>query len=171
MSHLVHEHDDVGHVHLAGQQDVLARLRHRAVGGRHHQDRAVHLRGARDHVLHVVGVARAVDVRVVALRRLVLDVAGRDRDAALALLFRRLGDLVERDVLRPEPFSAWIVVIAAVSVVLPWSTWPIVPTFTCGFVRSNFALAMPSYSKRKRVGQPVSPRMRTLTSTSATSTD
>jgi hypothetical protein len=32
---LVHEHDDVGHAHLARQQDVLARLRHRAVGGRH----------------------------------------------------------------------------------------------------------------------------------------
>ncbi len=31
---LVQEHDDVGHAHLARQQDVLARLRHRAVGGR-----------------------------------------------------------------------------------------------------------------------------------------
>src|SRR5579862_5982815 len=29
-------------------------------------------------------------------------------------------------------------VSAAVKVVLPWSTCPIVPTFTCGFVRSNF---------------------------------
>src|ERR1700747_3192063 len=35
-----------------------------------------------------------------------------------------------------------ISVIAAVRVVLPWSTCPIVPTFTCGFVRSNFAFAM-----------------------------
>jgi len=31
-------------------------------------------------------------------------------------------------------------VIAAVYVVFPWSTCPIVPTFTCGFVRSNFSL-------------------------------
>src|SRR4029079_5883422 len=31
---------------------------------------------------------------------------------------------------------------AAVSVVFPWSTWPIVPTFTCGFVRSNFCFAI-----------------------------
>jgi hypothetical protein len=69
MSHLVQEHDDVRHAHLAGQQDVLARLRHRAVSGRHHQDRAVHLRRTRDHVLHVVGVPGAVHVRVVALRR------------------------------------------------------------------------------------------------------
>ena len=43
-----------------------------------------------------------------------------------------------------------MVVIAAVKVVLPWSTWPIVPTFTCGFVRSNLPFAMivfPSISK------------------------
>src|ERR1017187_4353189 len=33
-------------------------------------------------------------------------------------------------------------VMAAVSVVLPWSMCPIVPTFTWGFVRSNFFLAM-----------------------------
>ena len=32
--------------------------------------------------------------------------------------------------------------MAAVSDVLPWSMWPIVPTLTCGFVRSNFFLAM-----------------------------
>jgi hypothetical protein len=35
-----------------------------------------------------------------------------------------------------------MVVIAAVSVVLPWSTWPIVPTFTCGLVRSNLLFAI-----------------------------
>src|SRR5678816_3599689 len=42
----------------------------------------------------------------------------------------------------PYPLSDEIFVRAAVNVVLPWSTWPIVPTFTCGFVRSNFALAI-----------------------------
>ena len=41
---------------LAGQQDVLARLGHGAVGGADHQDGAVHLGGAGDHVLDVVGV-------------------------------------------------------------------------------------------------------------------
>ena len=90
---LVQEHHQRRHADLAGEQDVLAGLRHRAVGGRHDQDRAVHLRGAGDHVLHIVGVAGAVDVRVVALGRLVFDVRGRDRDAA-RLLFRRLVDLV-----------------------------------------------------------------------------
>src|SRR5215213_9366147 len=41
-----------------------------------------------------------------------------------------------------SPFIANTFVIAAVSVVFPWSTCPIVPTFTCGFVRSNLALAI-----------------------------
>ena len=91
---LVEEHHDVGHADLAGEQDVLARLGHRAVGRRDHQDRAVHLRGAGDHVLDVVGVAGAVDVGVVAVLRLVLDVRGGDRDAAL-LLLRRVVDLLE----------------------------------------------------------------------------
>src|ERR1041384_6179557 len=39
---------------------VLALLRHRAVSGRDHEDRAVHLGGARDHVLDVVGVGAGV---------------------------------------------------------------------------------------------------------------
>jgi hypothetical protein len=65
-------------------------------------------------------VARAVDVRVVALVALVLDVRRRDRDAA-RLLFRRLVDLVERRELR-QPLPACTFVIAAVNVVLPWST-------------------------------------------------
>src|SRR5437899_4331084 len=42
----------------------------------------------------------------------------------------------------PKPFAAWALVIAAVGVVLPWSMCPIVPTLTCGFLRSNFAFAM-----------------------------
>ena len=73
-------------VDLAGEQDVLAGLGHDAVGGRDDQDRAVHLRGAGDHVLDVVGVTRAVDVGVVPVVGLVLDVGGRDRDPALLLL-------------------------------------------------------------------------------------
>src|SRR2546429_9276917 len=40
------------------------------------------------------------------------------------------------------PRVARVLVMAAVRVVLPWSICPIVPTFTCGFVRSNFFLAM-----------------------------
>ena len=92
---LVQRDHDVRHADLAGQQHVLVGLRHRAVGRRDHEDRAVHLRRTGDHVLDVVGVTGAVDVRVVALLGLVLDVRDRDRDPAL-LLFRRLVDLVER---------------------------------------------------------------------------
>src|SRR5690606_39147974 len=40
----------------------------------------------------------------------------------------------------PPKRSAPILVSAAVSVVLPWSTWPMVPTLTCGLVRSNLPL-------------------------------
>ena len=65
---LVEEHHQGGHADLAREQDVLAGLRHGAVGGGHHQDRAIHLGGASDHVLHVVGMARAVDMGVVAAR-------------------------------------------------------------------------------------------------------
>ena len=36
--------------------------------------------------------------------------------------------------------------LAAVKVVFPWSTWPMVPTLTCGLVRANFALAIETLS-------------------------
>jgi hypothetical protein len=87
-------HDDVGHPDLAGQKNVLAGLRHRAVGGRHDQDRAVHLRGAGDHVLHIVGMPGAVDVRIVARLGLVLDVRGVDGDAARLFLGGRINLVV-----------------------------------------------------------------------------
>src|SRR5213079_1060789 len=45
-----------------------------------------------------------------------------------------------------SPLDSATLVIAAVSVVLPWSMCPIVPTFTCGFVRSNFFFAMFHFS-------------------------
>src|SRR5690554_3671611 len=42
------------------------------------------------------------------------------------------------------PDSASTLVIAAVSEVLPWSTWPIVPMLQCGLLRENFSLAIAS---------------------------
>src|ERR1019366_2354971 len=69
---LVHEDDHRRHADLAGQEDVLLGLRHGAVVGGDHQDRAVHLGGAGDHVLDVIGVPRAIDVGIVAVRGLVL---------------------------------------------------------------------------------------------------
>ena len=89
---LVEEDHDVGDLDLAGQQDVLAGLGHRAVGRGHDQDGPVHLGRPGDHVLDVVGVPGAVDVGVVAGGRLVLDVGDGDGDPALALL----GGVVDR---------------------------------------------------------------------------
>src|SRR5438552_12590104 len=40
------------------------------------------------------------------------------------------------------PLSDSVLVMAAVRAVLPWSMCPIVPTLACGFVRSNFCLAI-----------------------------
>src|SRR4029450_7269826 len=62
---LVEKDNNVGHVYLAGQQQVFARLRHRPVVGGDDKDRTIHLRGAGDHVLDVVGVAGAIDVGIV----------------------------------------------------------------------------------------------------------
>ncbi|KAH2843719.1 hypothetical protein KXW36_009864, partial [Aspergillus fumigatus] len=93
---LVEEHDERRHADLAGEQDVFAGLRHRAVSSVHHQDRAVHLGSTGDHVLHVVSVTRAVDVSIVTVFGFVFDVSGRDRDAALALF----GSLVDVRVVR-----------------------------------------------------------------------
>src|SRR5690606_29003504 len=61
-------------------------LRHRAVSCRNNQNRAVHLRSTRDHVLHIVGVAGAVDMRIVTRSSLILDMRRRDRDPASLLL-------------------------------------------------------------------------------------
>ena len=91
---LVQEHDDVGNADLTGKQDVLAGLGHGAVGGGDNQDCAVHLSSTGNHVLDVVSVTRAVDVRIVAGVGLVLDVSDGDGDAALAL-FGSLVDVLE----------------------------------------------------------------------------
>ena len=80
---------------------MLPRLRHRPIRRRHHQDRPVHLRRSRDHVLDIVRVPRTIDMRIMPLRRLILHMRNRDRQPTL-LLFRRLVDLIERHILRPS---------------------------------------------------------------------
>ena len=88
----VQEHDDTRYVHLTGEQYVLVGLGHRTVGSGNHQDRAVHLGGTGNHVLHIVGVARAVNVGIVTIGSLVLHVRGVDGDTALFFL----GSVVDR---------------------------------------------------------------------------
>src|SRR5690606_7661689 len=51
----------------------------------------------------------------------------------------------------PPYVSAITLMMAAVSVVLPWSMWPMVPTFTWGFERTNFSLAI-AYSPSAALG-------------------
>ncbi len=112
----------VGHADLTGEQNVLAGLGHGAVGGGDNEDRAVHLGRTGDHVLDVVGVAGGVNVCVVALLGLVLNVGDVDGDTTIALL-GSVVDLIEGGVsFRSGYLSCSTLVIAAVSVVLPWST-------------------------------------------------
>ena len=73
---------------------MLLGLGHGAVGGGDNQDSAVHLSSAGDHVLDIVGVARAVHVSIVTGVSLILNVSGVDGDAALLLL----GSLVDAGV-------------------------------------------------------------------------
>ena len=83
---LVQEYDDIGHAYLAGQQQVLLGLSHRAVGSSDNQDSAVHLSGTGDHVLNIVGVAGAVNVSIVAFFGLILNVSGINGNTTLSLL-------------------------------------------------------------------------------------
>src|SRR5690606_15315253 len=92
---LVQKHHDVRHAHLTRQQNMLARLRHRTIRRRYHQNRTVHLRRTRDHVLHIVRMPRTVHVRVVTVLTLVLYVRRRNRDPS-RLLLRRLVNLIVR---------------------------------------------------------------------------
>ena len=73
---------------------MFFRLGHGAVGAGDHQDGAVHLGSAGDHVLDVVGVAGAVHVGVVAVFGFVFDGGGVDGDAAGALLRGRVNLVV-----------------------------------------------------------------------------
>ena len=89
----VHEHGDVRNAHLMGEQNVLAGLRHRAVHSRNHQNGSVHLRSTRDHVLHIIGVAGAIDVGVVTVLRFVLHMRRVDGDST-STLFGSFIDLI-----------------------------------------------------------------------------
>ena len=102
----VQEHDDTRNVHLTGEQHVLVGLGHRTVGSGHNEDGTVHLSGTRYHVLHIVGVARAVYVSVVTGCGGILNVRGIDGNTAF-FFFRRVVDRVERTQFREAFFSQY----------------------------------------------------------------
>ena len=73
---LVKEYYDVRNAYLTSEQDVLTGLGHGTVGSCNYEDSAVHLSGTGNHVLNVVGMSRAVNVRIVALVGLIFNVCG-----------------------------------------------------------------------------------------------
>ena len=89
---LVEEYDDVRNANLTSEQDVLTSLSHRTVGCCDNEDRTVHLSSTGDHVLDVVGMARAVNVCIVTGVGFVLDVSDGDGNTTLAL-FRSFIDV------------------------------------------------------------------------------
>jgi hypothetical protein len=72
---------------------VLTGLRHRAVGSGDHEDRAVHLRRTGDHIFHVIGMARTIDMRIVPVIGRVLHMRRINRNTAL-LFFRSVINLI-----------------------------------------------------------------------------
>src|SRR5690606_30879014 len=72
--HFVQEDDHTWNAHLTSKKDVLTGLWHGTVGSGNNQDGAVHLCGTRYHVLDVIRVTGTVNVRIVAVGRLVLNV-------------------------------------------------------------------------------------------------
>src|SRR5690606_12468740 len=85
---LVQEDHHRRNFYLTSQKHVLAGLRHRTIRGAHNQNRAVHLRRTREHVLDVVTVTGAVYVREVANFGLIFHVADVDRDTTRFFLRR-----------------------------------------------------------------------------------
>src|SRR3972149_11146029 len=49
--------------------------------------------------------------------------------------------------------------MAAVSAVLPWSMWPMVPTLMCGLVRTNFCLAIRRFLLFSQLGLALRPSL------------
>jgi hypothetical protein len=90
----VHKYNETGNVHLASQKDVLTSLGHRTVSSGNYDDSTVHLSSTGNHVLHIVGVSRAVYVSIVTFFCLILYVSSVDCDTTLAL-FGCVVNLVE----------------------------------------------------------------------------
>ena len=127
---------------------MLARLRHGTVLGGDHKDTAVHASSASNHVLHVISVARAVDVTVVAVLRLILNCRRVNGDTSRLLLGRSIDVRVVLESCRAlvcqifgdsgseRGFSVIDVTFRLRQLLLHL---PIVPTFRWGLLRSYLA--------------------------------
>ena len=80
----VHEYNDIRNAYLSGKQNMLSCLSHRAVCCCYYQNSTVHLSCACDHVLYIVSMARAVNVRIVSCRCFILNVRCGNCDATFS---------------------------------------------------------------------------------------
>ena len=119
--YLVHENNYTGYTYLAGQEDVFLCLWHGTIRSSHYKDSTVHLGSTRDHIFYIVSVTRTVYVRIVTVSRRILNVRCIDGNTPF-LFFRSSIDIIIFFFASANPLPARIEVIAAVKVVLPWST-------------------------------------------------
>jgi hypothetical protein len=85
-------HRGAAHAEQRHHREVLARLRHHAIVGRHHQQRMLDAGGAGQHGVQQALVARHVDeAQRHALGRVQVGIAELDRDAAALLLGQPVG--------------------------------------------------------------------------------
>ena len=89
----VQVNNDIRHTNLFGEQDVFTSLGHRAVRRGNDQNSSVHLGGAGDHILDIVGVTRTVNVSVMTFIRFVLNMISSNGNTSL-LLFGGIINLV-----------------------------------------------------------------------------
>ncbi len=117
-----------------------------AASGRQSQqqppDRAVHLRSTGDHVFNIVGVARAVYARSGESGVIFNEVLMVIPRAFLPARYRS-GSNARAEL--TVGFSQKRCSDGSSQVVYSRSTWTIVPTLTCGFVRSNFSIGYIPY--------------------------
>ena len=86
------ERDDAGrHAQQAADIEVLPRLRHHRLIGRHDENDEVDAAGAREHVLHESLVAGDVDKRQIQIAGRRVREAQVDRDAALLFFLQPIG--------------------------------------------------------------------------------
>ncbi len=96
---LVQSNNNRRHPNLTSQQHMLPRLRHRTIRSRHHKNRPINLRRTRNHILDVISMTRHIHMRIMPIRRLILNMRHINRDPTLPLL-RSLINILKRRRLR-----------------------------------------------------------------------
>src|ERR1035437_53454 len=82
---------------------MFSRLRHWTISGRTDQNRTILLTSTRNHIFNIVTVARAVDVRIMATYRFILNMSSVDSNASL-FFFRCIVNFFKRNVVSTTLF-------------------------------------------------------------------